>query len=198
MAGRRTTHLDRWRKSDTFRRIASDSAKANLKAFDGAPRCGAARKRDGEPCCNPAMKNGRCKIHGGATPSGSAWHVPQYADPSTPRGERKLNRKLRAMKRYAEKRAARLAAMSDTDRERHLAWHRTHPAGGSRASRRAKSDRARQDIEFRRFLSQEPSQRPTDPELVRVRTELAAARAKLALLEARDGKANDENEGIFS
>src|ERR1700741_2050511 len=107
----RMARLDRWRNSAEFRQIARTSAKANLAAFDTAPRCGAKRKRDGEACCKPAMANGRCRNHGGATPSGSAWHVPQYADPSTPRGERKLNRKLRAMQRYAEKRAAKLADM---------------------------------------------------------------------------------------
>ncbi|HWX50547.1 MAG TPA: HGGxSTG domain-containing protein [Roseomonas sp.] len=29
-----------------------------------APRCGA-RTRSGEPCCAPAMANGRCRMHGG-------------------------------------------------------------------------------------------------------------------------------------
>ena len=28
-------------------------------------RCGARRKRDGEPCQAPALANGRCKLHGG-------------------------------------------------------------------------------------------------------------------------------------
>ena len=29
------------------------------------PRCGAHMKSDGLPCCKPAMKNGRCRLHGG-------------------------------------------------------------------------------------------------------------------------------------
>lgn len=33
--------------------------------------CGA-KRRNGEPCKAPAMKNGRCRIHGGKTPSGIA------------------------------------------------------------------------------------------------------------------------------
>lgn len=37
--------------------------------------CGA-KKRDGTPCRAKAMANGRCRIHGGATPSGFA--LPQY------------------------------------------------------------------------------------------------------------------------
>ena len=32
----------------------------------GAPRCGAKSKRNnGKPCQQPAMKNGRCRLHGG-------------------------------------------------------------------------------------------------------------------------------------
>src|SRR5262249_6287063 len=33
--------------------------------------CGA-RKRDGQPCRAAAMPNGRCRLHGGATPGGAA------------------------------------------------------------------------------------------------------------------------------
>ncbi|MDF2974139.1 MAG: hypothetical protein K0R61_4589 [Microvirga sp.] len=32
-----------------------------------APRCGA-RTRSGVPCRSPAMTNGRCRMHGGASP----------------------------------------------------------------------------------------------------------------------------------
>jgi hypothetical protein len=32
-----------------------------------APRCGA-RTRRGSPCQSPAMKNGRCRMHGGTAP----------------------------------------------------------------------------------------------------------------------------------
>jgi hypothetical protein len=38
-----------------------------LVAADAAPRCGARRKRTGEPCRAPAMRNGRCHKHGGAS-----------------------------------------------------------------------------------------------------------------------------------
>jgi hypothetical protein len=30
-----------------------------------APRCGARARRTGAPCRSPAMKNGRCRMHGG-------------------------------------------------------------------------------------------------------------------------------------
>jgi hypothetical protein len=34
--------------------------------FMDAPRCGA-KTRTGTPCKSPAMKNGRCRMHGGAS-----------------------------------------------------------------------------------------------------------------------------------
>jgi len=42
-----------------------------------APRCGARARRTGKPCQAPAMKNGRCRLHGGLstgprTPEGKA------------------------------------------------------------------------------------------------------------------------------
>jgi len=188
----RTARLDRWRKSAEFRQIASQSARANLENFKTAPRCGAKRKRDGQPCEKPAMAGKqRCRNHGGATPSGKAWHVPQYADPSTPRGERKLNRKLRAMRRYAEKRAERLAAMTLDARTRHETWQKTHKPGAE-ATRCAERDRRRQSAEVRALIDGEPSQRPTDPEWTRIETALSAAKARLAVLEARN-----DDERIF-
>jgi hypothetical protein len=50
---------------------------AHLAKAHAASRCGARRKRDGEPCCQPAMPNGRCRVHGGLstgprTPEGLA------------------------------------------------------------------------------------------------------------------------------
>src|SRR3954447_14288243 len=42
-----------------------DDWQAHLKLAHAAPRCGARRKRDGRPCQGPAMRNGRCRVHGG-------------------------------------------------------------------------------------------------------------------------------------
>ncbi|WP_280525342.1 HGGxSTG domain-containing protein [Methylobacterium oxalidis] len=49
---------------------------ARLQGAFAAPRCGA-RRRDGGACMSPAMKNGRCRFHGGKstgarTPEGRA------------------------------------------------------------------------------------------------------------------------------
>jgi hypothetical protein len=39
--------------------------RSHLHLAHAAPRCGARRKRDGQPCQGPAMANGRCRVHGG-------------------------------------------------------------------------------------------------------------------------------------
>ncbi len=195
---RSTKQLDRWRKSTAFRQIARKSARKNLKLLGQRPKCGAKRRRDGQPCTNPAMKNGRCAIHGGKTPSGRQWHVVQYADCSTPAGEVKFSRKLRQQKRYAAKRAARLAAMTPEELARHKAWHRTHRPGLFAAVRSADREQVRQNAEARALFNQAPSSRPLNPEAERVDAALAAARAELARLEAKAGRSSNENEGIFS
>jgi hypothetical protein len=38
---------------------------ANLERANLAPRCGARRRSNGEPCRKPAMASGRCALHGG-------------------------------------------------------------------------------------------------------------------------------------
>ena len=40
--------------------------RAALETASSGPRCGArTRKPDGQPCQQPAMPNGRCRLHGG-------------------------------------------------------------------------------------------------------------------------------------
>jgi len=46
--------------------VKNEASVALAKHFLSAPRCGARTKRNnGEPCKGPAMKNGRCRLHGG-------------------------------------------------------------------------------------------------------------------------------------
>src|SRR5215467_3704776 len=45
-----------------------ERVRARLEALvmaNAAPRCGARSKRTGKPCRAAAMRNGRCKVHGG-------------------------------------------------------------------------------------------------------------------------------------
>ena len=41
-----------------------DEVQPHAYAFLNSPRCGA-KTRKGTPCKSPAMKNGRCRMHGG-------------------------------------------------------------------------------------------------------------------------------------
>lgn len=38
-----------------------------LPLAQSCPRCGAKARKTGEPCQSPAMSNGRCRMHGGAS-----------------------------------------------------------------------------------------------------------------------------------
>jgi len=37
----------------------------HVNTLNGAKTCGAKSKRTGKPCRQPAMPNGRCRLHGG-------------------------------------------------------------------------------------------------------------------------------------
>lgn len=143
------------------------------------------------------MKNGRCGIHGGKTPSGRQWHVVQYPDCSTPAGEAKFNRKLHDRERILRKRAARLAAMTPEQRARHDAWHRSHAPGGG-GPRNVKRERSRQNDEARLLLTVRGSLPTTDPELDRIEATLATLRSKLAQLLSREQSSTGTDEGVFA
>lgn len=149
--------VDRWRRSAAFREIARRSARANLAAFRRAPRCGAKRKRDGQPCCKPAMKNGRCSIHGGLTPRGDQWHRPRL-----PAAPAKLNRKLRDLDRRQKKRVARVAVMTPDERAAHHAWQQSHKPG-TPGPRRAAREARRQNRAARDQLNAAPVPPQHDP-----------------------------------
>lgn len=110
------------------------------------PKCGARRKRDGQPCERFAMANGRCDWHGGKTPRGDQWHKPQFSAVTG-----KMYRKLDDLDRRAAKRAARVAAMTPEERERYEAWHRARRPGPAKARAAAREQR-RQAAEARKIL----------------------------------------------
>jgi len=45
----------------------ADNPMRSAYAMHLTPRCGA-YTRSSSPCCGPAMPNGRCRMHGGASP----------------------------------------------------------------------------------------------------------------------------------
>jgi hypothetical protein len=62
-------------------------------------QCGAKCKRSGLPCVQPAMKNGRCRLHGGKTPKGTERDA-------FPKCKRDWQRRLKDLARH-ERRAQR-------------------------------------------------------------------------------------------
>ena len=125
--------LRAWRESRRFKLMSRAAGLKGLEAAKRVPRCNAKAKSTGEPCRLPAMPNGKCRIHGGATPSGAEWHKLRLPARGETRGLAKFEAKAARAK---EKRDARrsLALMSPEDRERHQRWHATH-APGSPAER---------------------------------------------------------------
>jgi uncharacterized protein YjcR len=81
------------------------SARPTSHAMHQSPRCGA-RTRSGQPCRSPAMPNGRCRMHGGASPGAphgnqnALKHGRYTADACAERKE--TGALLRAMRRLAE------------------------------------------------------------------------------------------------
>ena len=90
----------------------------SIRVREQMPKCGAKCRQTGAPCANPVAEPGkRCRLHGGATPSGKDWHRAQMPPPdaSPKRGRMKLL--TLAVRREALER--RLAAMTPEDRERY-------------------------------------------------------------------------------
>jgi len=130
------------------------------------------RKRDGERCENIASPNGKCRVHGGATPRGKNWHKRQWPSGSAPNAEKKLRSKLKLIDRERRQLEKRLAKMSPDERRRYDEWQRDHKPGppGPRAQRRADRKNA---AEIRKGLEcDEP--RPISPELAALQEKAAA------------------------
>ncbi|SES44295.1 HGGxSTG domain-containing protein [Rhizobium sp. NFR03] len=124
------TRTPGWSQSAAFRAIGRAAITAwNLKRAT-LPTCTAKAKRTGEQCRQLPMTNGKCRFHGGATPRGDKFHVTSLPSAKGPDGgEKKLQAKLRQVRRDQKRREARLAAMTPAERERHDAWHKARQPG---------------------------------------------------------------------
>lgn len=158
-----STALDAWRRSETWKRIASANARANLRAFALRPRCGAKTKGTGDPCKQPALANGKCGYHGGRTPVGVKWHQAIFSPGTTRNGDSKLDRKLFDIGRAEKRRARQLAKMAPERRAAYERWHQAHhPVQSVRMSRRQAKAQAR---EAKAYLEMDE---PTTPEIIRI------------------------------
>lgn len=134
------------------------------------------------------MANGRCYWHGGATPRENGFH--RMSMPAT---VEKLDAKLHRSERKNKRRLAWLASMTPERRAKYDAWVKTHQPGAA-APRAAERERRRQNAEARALLAQGGSPLPTEP--TAPQAAIAAAKARLAVLEAKIAQPGDD-EGIF-
>jgi hypothetical protein len=149
---------NRWRQSPRARECARKGALKALRIFAKAPKCGA-RKREGGFCENPGIgAGGRCRLHGGATPSGDNWHRPVF-----PEDARRFANKIESLRLREEKRLARVAAMTPEERERYER-RRLSFLPGTKAARAAAREKRRQDEEARDLLAKPGSEPPPDRE----------------------------------
>lgn len=177
----------RWRLSLASRAIGRQAAAKGVAVLAARPRCGARTKRSGsvETCMQPAMANGRCKCHGGLTPRGDQWHVPQWCD-----DPEKNVRKAQTLEKRRKARKARLAAMTPEAREKSLRRAKAlRPA--PQAAREARKAERERNAEARALLTA-PRRAPIeDSETLRLRAIVAKAERLLWLKQC-------EREGLFS
>lgn len=180
-----------WANSAAGKRSAQRAAAAAQRARQSKPKCGAKRKGDGAPCQMLALENGRCRLHGGATPSGDRWHRAQWPGPDAP--PEKLEKKLRELRRRKRQQAARVAAMTPEQRARYEAWHRTHKPGSAAERERRRRDQEGVELLRRTRPPQTPSpeQAALVAEIEKARADRLAAEALIARLMEQEGL-NDE------
>ena len=178
-----------WWASARFRAVGSAAARRGLQAIHNGPKCGARRKRDGQPCRQPALANGRCYIHGGATPRGRDWHVRQDPDWNAPDAARKAAAKAAKAERDDHRRRLRRAGLTPEQRAAHERWHASHKPGS--AEKRASARSQRQAAGEVQMLLDGPQPEPS-AEVLEVARDLEAVKLELSILNSmRQG-------GIFS
>lgn len=167
-----------WLNSPEFKARRLDGLRKANELWKRRPRCGATAKHTGQPCQKPALANGKCRYHGGATPKGKDWHKAQLANPGA--SIEKVSKKLAELERRRKRIARRVAAMPADERARYEAWQASHRPGGP-----SERQYARQNWDMRARLMQERPPATTTPEMQELEAEIAAVKTLLAGLRAR-------------
>lgn len=177
-----------WSNSPQCADVARRASQIAAEVRAEAPKCGARRKGDGQPCQLPGLENGRCRLHGGLTPKGNDWHRPRWPNSNAPAW--KLEKKLRELELRRKKRAARLAKMSPEERERFERLSR---------ARQPSSISAREAIRRNREVVRSLSRNPGSTEESSNQREIDAIQARIdalrALLAAEGTPSNDQEDG---
>ena len=130
-----------WLNSPEFNQIRLSALHMARAKIAISRKCNAKRRSDGEACQNLPSANGRCRFHGGTTPSGKYWHKVQWRANSS---EEQLNSKLQRLSQRRNLNKKQIAAMSPAQKAAYIKWQKTHSAGSAadRALRRHKADSA--------------------------------------------------------
>ena len=158
--GRRkpTARLLAWWRSNAWRE-ASRRGRAKYRASQAlGPKCGAKAKKHGGPCRNPPLANGRCRYHGGRTPSGDQWHKITFTRRKGVKAPARADAKLKRRDRERRERQAKIAAMSAEERAAYLARQRSYTPGS-----KAERSRRRADKWFAELVSAMDREAAMDP-----------------------------------
>lgn len=116
-----------WIESPQFAQVQQYAIRKALTVKAQMPRCTAIAKSTGEQCKRPAMANGKCHFHGGATPKGKEWHRVQR--PKSGSGFDKVQRKLQTIEKRRRQQERRRQRMTADELQKHAAWHLSHKPG---------------------------------------------------------------------
>lgn len=182
-----------WTGSRTHREQARRACIALNAARRLKPKCGARTKKDGQPCQNLALENGRCKFHGGKVPKGKNWHVVQFPEGKAPDAVARAERKLRDKRRIAKQRAARVAALAPEERQKYEEWKKDHRPGS--AAERARRRREKVENAALRERFSQPSPTTLDPEAASLAVERQRLQDQLDRID--ELLRENQNIGVF-
>lgn len=191
MSGAKKTTAGKEKRKMSAAKAAAvmDNLSKAHESYHTRPKCGAQNRTSEGTCQNPALANGRCRLHGGRTPKGRDWHKVQLTNPGN--SIEVLHKKEAAVKRRRDRQAKRRAAMTPGQLAAHEAWHAAHRPGAplERLQRRAAK-------EAREMLQNRPSAPEVAPETAE---ELEALQRAIARLEeqARALRPDDDPYSIF-
>lgn len=149
-------------------------------------KCAATAKSTGEQCGQLAMPNGKCRFHGGKTPSGDNWHVIQPDVSGHRASMHRFDRKLTRIEKARKAQRSRLMRATEAEREAYEKWLWARPAGSAakRAARRAETRMKRRIAEENRELSKGARVETNDPEILAIKARIAELQEQRALMKA--------------
>lgn len=198
---RKRTHRapNAWQRSLAFREIG----RAAIIAFNATrkklPKCGAKTRTTGAPCQNLALENGRCRLHGGATPSGKKWGKRQVSTKTSTyqsKGDwRRVEEKLQRWASEDRDRVRRLRQMSDDSFYAYVRrmGRRLDDPHAPIIKNAIREEFARRGPPPSTMTSGTTTPRSADPDLAEIEARLADLRQQLDELEA-----DPLHQGVFA